>query len=648
MKAQVLGALLLLTAASLQAQPNHPVTWAASPVITPVQDSFKKAPAVFILDEIVSQTQAGDEDDYDQYYTTHWIIHLNDELGTEAFKTFHIPLPSGARMYEIMARTIQPGGRVLTVAREKIQKINSEQGGREYLIALEGVSPGAEVEILYTMKLPGSASGSEVFQYRLPVQKAVFRLIEPEPMIYDCKGYNGFPNPKDSLLGMQRCYSAIAYNIPALEEEQNSRYQNALQRVDFKLSYVLHTEREKVRRQSWDDMAEALWQRYADVSEKKQRIARKILEKSGLDLSGNEEQRVIAIEDFMKNKFSLAAIDDNDDWNNLIRNRQISEHDLVQLFAACFRSENIAFQIGKVNNRFDLGVDDSLEIWSRFSEYCFFLPGLNAYIAPAAPYYRYPYIPYQLCGAKGIFAKISASESDIIADPRILPQTNPEQNSINITALVRFEGNDLVPLVQIAWDFKGQSAADFIPQLVLLPKDKEQEFVSTLIGLSDKPADIDSYSLNHVTAQNFTTGSSLQVSATLKAARLMEHAGPKYLFHIGALIGQQMSLYEEKKRRLPVELDYPNEQLRTLRVAIPTGYQILSPEQLRINQTASNGSDTLCSFHSDYKIEGNELVVSVRERYLKTSIPLSAYEGYRKVVNVAADFSKLAIVLEKI
>ncbi|MBS1629848.1 MAG: DUF3857 domain-containing protein [Bacteroidetes bacterium] len=646
--APIISVLSVLAFSPLLAQPKHPVIWAESPVLAPVQDSFRNAPAVFILNEVVSQTQKSDDGDYVQYYTMHWKIHLNDELGTEAFNTFHIPVGLGASLYEIMARSIQPGGKVVQVARDKIRKIKSEGGGYEYLVAMEGVSPGAEVEMLYTLRLSGTASGSECFQYRIPIQTAVFRLIEPEPMVYDCKGYNGFPNPIDSSLGDQRCYSAIAYDIPALDEEPNSRYQDALRRVDYKLSYVLRTIDEKDRRQSWDDMAQALWQRYVNLSDRDIQKAKKFMKKSGLELSGNEEQRVIVIEDFLKKNFILAAAAEDEDLETAIRNRQISERGLVRLFAACFQAEGITYEIGKVNNRFDLGVDDSLEIWSRFSEYCFYLPGTKSYLAPAATFYRYPFLPYPICGAQAVFAKQGNSGSDIFAAHRLTPQTRASQNSISILSNVRFEGEALEPLVQASWSFKGQSASDLLPQFLAMTQDKEKDFVQSLIGLGGKPDDLERFDIKNISLKNFSDDSALIISATMRAADLMEKAGPKYLFQIGALIGEQVTLYSEKPRHLPVVLDFPNEQVRTLRIIIPSGYRIANPDQLRSNKTCMSGSRELCSFHSDYKMEGKVLDVQIQESYRQTDIPLSQYAAYCDVVNAAAAFSKRSIVLEKI
>jgi hypothetical protein len=52
-------------------------------------------------------------------------------------------------------------------------------------------------------------------------------------------------------------------------------------------------------------------------------------------------------------------------------------------------------------------------------------------------------------------------------------------------------------------------------------------------------------------------------------------------------------------------------------------------------------------FLSDYILDGNEITVTVDEYYEVTSLPASAYEPFRNVINAAADFNKIKLVLEK-
>jgi len=52
-------------------------------------------------------------------------------------------------------------------------------------------------------------------------------------------------------------------------------------------------------------------------------------------------------------------------------------------------------------------------------------------------------------------------------------------------------------------------------------------------------------------------------------------------------------------------------------------------------------------FNSSYQVEGNVVKITILEEYRRTYYPLSQFEDFKKVINAAADFNKVALVLEK-
>ena len=52
-------------------------------------------------------------------------------------------------------------------------------------------------------------------------------------------------------------------------------------------------------------------------------------------------------------------------------------------------------------------------------------------------------------------------------------------------------------------------------------------------------------------------------------------------------------------------------------------------------------------FVSGYKLEGKVLTITVEEYYKKVQLPISAYADFQKVINAAADFNKVTLILEK-
>ncbi|MBL0054480.1 MAG: hypothetical protein IPP29_24850 [Bacteroidetes bacterium] len=129
---------------------------------------------------------------------------------------------------------------------------------------------------------------------------------------------------------------------------------------------------------------------------------------------------------------------------------------------------------------------------------------------------------------------------------------------------------------------------------------------------------------------------------------MIESAGDNYLVKVGETIGQQSELYDEKPRLTAVENDFNRTYLRKIRVIVPEGYTISGMEKLKINivMPPTEGNKGY-GFISDYKLEGNTLTIDVNEYYDILSLPVSEYNNFTKVVNAAADFNKISLLLKK-
>jgi hypothetical protein len=106
-------------------------------------------------------------------------------------------------------------------------------------------------------------------------------------------------------------------------------------------------------------------------------------------------------------------------------------------------------------------------------------------------------------------------------------------------------------------------------------------------------------------------------------------------------------MYDEKPRMLPIELGFPHLLVRNIRFNIPEGYKIGNPNDLVINYAHKERDVVTMGFTTSYKQEGNILTITVNEVYRNTNYPVSQYETFKKVINAAADFNKVVLILEK-
>ena len=128
---------------------------------------------------------------------------------------------------------------------------------------------------------------------------------------------------------------------------------------------------------------------------------------------------------------------------------------------------------------------------------------------------------------------------------------------------------------------------------------------------------------------------------------MVQKAGDNYLFSVGKTIGSQMELYQENKRMMPVEIDYPHSYLRKIKIKLPKGATVKNLEKFAMNHKTDINGKTEAAFVSNYKTQGDEILIENTEYYNVINYPLEHFDSYKAVINAAADFNKIVIVLNQ-
>ena len=123
--------------------------------------------------------------------------------------------------------------------------------------------------------------------------------------------------------------------------------------------------------------------------------------------------------------------------------------------------------------------------------------------------------------------------------------------------------------------------------------------------------------------------------------------GDQYLFKLGETIGRQMEMYQEGTRKLPLELDNCHGYYRYITVILPEGYSVANLDKLNMSFKVMQDGKEVTAFNSTYTLTGNVLQITNLEYYNTLSLPIDQYEAYKNVVNAAADFNKIVLVLDK-
>jgi hypothetical protein len=657
MKKIVLVGLLFVCPNLFQAvyaqAPEH--KWQTNPTIHQIPEPFAKESAVFVLESEV--------EDYTREFgttyvlnTVHRIIKVLDDKGIEAFNTMTIT-NNGIEVREIKARVILPSGKILDVPKDKILESKSENNLQQFVFALEGLEKNAEVEMQYTIKYNFSLFGTEYFQFAIPVMHAAFELKCPSFLVFETKGYNGFPAAKDSINAdtssdFNRIYRCAMDNIPALKEEESSNYYANIMRLEYRIAYLPESKPNQ-RQFTWNDLARNMFEATYNFTEKETKIVQKYLKSIGVDPAEDELSKIRKIEEHLKVDINIVkeADETSEKFDVIVAKKMTTEDGLKRFFAACFTVAGIQHELGITSNRYDHVLDEKFENWKPLDYYIFYFPQQKMYLAPAATVARAPFLPSPFLMNKAVFCKITTlgTIQTALANVRTINPMPREMTYNNLQAEVHFKGDNLNPEITQTQSFAGYSAMGYREAFLYVSKDQEKELVSKITDIAASIEDITKYTIQNTALDNYYANKPLELSTTISANKLMEKAGAKYLFKIGDVIGRQAEMYQAEERKLPIETAYPHGLKRKIIMHIPEGYKVTNPEVTAMNivhQDEKTKQNTM-AFISSYTIEQNTMAIDINEYYDVMILPANEYASFSKVINAAADFNKLVLVLEK-
>ncbi|MNE45411.1 hypothetical protein D3C80_1396950 [compost metagenome] len=229
---------------------------------------------------------------------------------------------------------------------------------------------------------------------------------------------------------------------------------------------------------------------------------------------------------------------------------------------------------------------------------------------------------------------------------KYIPGTKSEESIDEINTIVTFDSGLTEPTIELERKLSGYKA--MFPQFILdfvqdeAKKTELKEDVLLYLDEDSKLSDVSFQNDNSKVAGKET----FVAKGKISGAGFIEKAGTKTLLKVGMLIGPQAEMYNKEPRKLPVSTQFTRQYVRKIIINIPEGVTVKNPEILNINIVTNDEKAKQSGFISSYEMKGNQLIVTVNEFYNKVNYPVSEYEMYEKVINGAADFNKLILVLE--
>jgi hypothetical protein len=624
--------------------------WDVSPVLHTIDNKYAGESAVILLDK--RRVEYIDEkDELITYRTLHKIIHINNDNGIEAFNRVYLPVNENKDIVSIKARTVLPGGKIVEISSENIKDIKDEDEQMYKIFAMEGLVKGCEVEFYYTYRRNTGYFGRENIQGTFPVLEAKMEIVSPARLIYDLRPYNTTMKPEDTVINEKRFVAFLAKDIPGVEEEKYSAFEANLLRCEYKLSYNLaRSKNEKLF--TWDELAKRAYSRYTTCTEKELKKVDALVDDMKLKKLGSDLEKIIATENYLKKNFAAREDIDGEDAENLekiTKTKLASYNGIVRLYGAIFRNIGINHEFVMTGDRQKLTIERNFENWNNCDKLVLFFPALKKYLAPTEMGFRFPWINPTWGNANAIYCKSTtiSNFTTAFAEIKNIPLEDYLLSTINTDAEIEMNNAADTLLINIKQSYSGYAASTYKSLFTFSSPENQRLVIKEMIKFGTKSENVVSSKLENQEFENYHENKPFILTATVKASELVERAGNKIIVKIGDIIGPQVEMYQEKPRQFPMDIDFPHILARKIKFTIPAGYIVKNPDDLNIDHTYKESGQLTMGFVSSYKIEGNTLTITIMEEYRKTNYPLSQYDEFRKIINAAADFNKVALVLEK-
>ncbi|SNR43057.1 DUF3857 domain-containing protein [Dokdonia pacifica] len=626
-------------------------SWDQNPTYT-IAEEDKDLDMVGLKDYRIVEYGFENENEFYQYNIIHKVLWLNSDDRIERFNRIYLPYRSDSELLRSQARVVSANGIVQELDDSKIFTATDETTNRTIkYYALEGIEKGGFIEYLYIIKKVAKYKGQYLrLQENYKIKDSKFELYSPENLVFKIYPINSDQEAAEDT-GVEGKQHLIIqkYDLPELEAEDLSAVEAMKQAIIYKLDSNKATGASGFS--SYSDIAKNVHNFVnAELDKGDLSKVKKFLKEAAIDPNGDDESKIRTLENHIKNSIYITNTggDQLSDIGFVIENKAADETGAIRLFANSLKELGIPFEVVLTCDRTEMKFDPEIEALNFLQDYLIYFPTTKQYIAPGKQENRYGFPPFEYTDTYGLFVKeVKLGKlSSGVGKVKYIESPDAAASVDEMTYKVTFDPEDLTE-VSIDFDHAigGYNASFIHPFMNLVNDENKEEFYEEFIKRMGDELTIESKEIFNEAPENFGINP-LRIKATLSSSAFTDKAGPKYLFKLGELIGPQIEMYQEKKRQLPVENTFRKTYLRTIEITIPEGYTINNLDDINIDNRYEKDGKDLMNFISSYTKEGNKIIITANEMYDQNILPVALYEEYRTVINSAADFNKVTLILE--
>ena len=650
---QILKIILVLCFQGLAVAQNPEYidyTWTEKPDYK-ISEEVADHDIISIKHAILNEFYFDDESNLLEYNLIHKVIWLNSDEKIEEYNKVYIPTTLNSVIKVNKARVVKLNGEVIELNDSDILKAKDEETGLDYTyFAFEGIEKGSFIEYFYVIEKEPQFKGKRVNIQSTYLKKNVdFDLYAPKNLVFDFKAYNGLPEVEKQDDETEKLHWKLHLNdIIGLEEEDSSAYSSVVGFLIYKLEENLANNRTSIS--SYSGIINNLYKIYYKELTKKEDSNLKKFAKEAFNKNQDEESQIRALEIYLKSNVFKAKQSGGkfSDLNSIMQSKVASEFGLMKLYVALLRHINVKHEIVITSNRKDLKFDSEFESQNFLTDFLIYFPKYKTYLEPLNYSTRYGYPDAYLTDNYGLFikeVKVGDYKSSI-GKIKYIKSLDADKTVDQMQIDVTFDSDDISKnTILYNRKMSGYYAMFVQPFTNIIKEDDRKELLESFAKDLNEDADVLRTSMKNGEPELFGI-KPLEMEVEFNTNAFVEKAGNKYLFKVGELIGKQVELYQDKTRVLVYEQEYKRTFKRVITITIPDGYKISNLNDIVIDNAYSNNGKTLFLFKSSYNLKGNILTVHADEFYEENFISKDIYQEYRKVINSAADFNKVILILE--
>ncbi|MBW6482067.1 MAG: DUF3857 domain-containing protein [Vicingaceae bacterium] len=644
--------LIVLTAFVFAQEPFYKsYTWDENPIKDITTNSDEEI--ICFKDKIVTEFIYESENKLTEYFLIHKIYWLNSDDIIESYNKVYLPYSSQSKLVVNKARVISKDGKIIELDDSKILTAKDEETNREYkYYAFEGLEKGSFIEYYYVLNRSPDFDGKRLnFQTNHNKYNIDFELYAPKNLWFKFKSYNQLNEViYDSTYTEKIRWNLHMDTLPLLEKESQAPYSALVGYLVYNLYYNSTTKTYDIS--SYKNISQNMYEfYYASIESKSLKNINKIIGELKLKSEKDEAKKIRKIEDFIKENYHVVN-GGGPDFRNLsyVLDKKIgSNQGIMRLYIAIFEALEIQHEIVITCDRSDNRFDKDFESYNFLDEYLLYFPKVKKYISPFEITSRLGFPEPLLTNNYGLFIKqiqMGEFKTGVGKIKFIEPVSHTETYSKIFTKVV-FDKDDLTKTtLDMVLETGGYYSMNYQTIIHLLKEQDKEDLINEQIKFISQEMTIVSKKLENDNPKSFGY-EPYKITAQVTSEDFVEKAGDKYLFKVGELIGPQQEMYQDNDRKLVLENDFKRSYHRELTISIPDGYTITNLEKINIQNVYKENGEIFFEFHSHYKIDGNILTIICDEYYTVLEIPTTIFEEYRKVINSAADFNKLTLVLAK-